>query len=200
VSVVVFVLAAAIGTNLVVNWFFPANAERFPYIGAAVWMALLVSSMVRRPDLSLVPAAARGSLFLLALVVCASLMPVERLPEPAWHSAFGLGLVSSVFDNIPLTALALEQGGYDWGILAFSVGFGGSMVWFGSSAGVGLSNLFPECRSALGWVRASWHVSLAYVLGFIAVMLVNGWHPTSERSPLHGRTEPAWSTSAPLGS
>src|SRR5437763_4155599 len=32
--------------------------------------------------------------------------------------------LSSVFDNIPLTALALEQGHYDWGALAYAVGFG----------------------------------------------------------------------------
>ena len=43
-----------------------------------------------------------------------------------------------MFDNIPLTALALKQGGYDWGFLAYAVGFGGSMIWFGSSAGVAL--------------------------------------------------------------
>jgi hypothetical protein len=30
-----------------------------------------------------------------------------------------------VFDNIPLTALALNQGGYDWALLAYAVGFGG---------------------------------------------------------------------------
>jgi hypothetical protein len=47
----------------------------------------------------------------------------------------GLGFLSAVFDNIPLTALALKQDGYDWGFLAFSVGFGGSMIWFGSSSG-----------------------------------------------------------------
>ena len=51
--------------------------------------------------------------------------------------------MSAVFDNIPLTALALKQGGYDWGFLAYAVGFGGSMIWFGSSAGVALSNMYP---------------------------------------------------------
>jgi CheY-like chemotaxis protein len=60
-----------------------------------------------------------------------------------------------VFDNIPLTALALRQGGYDWGFLAYAVGFGGSMVWFGSSAGVALASQFAEARSARrGWSRA----------------------------------------------
>ena len=76
-----------------------------------------------------------GTVFLMALVTCASLMPVEELPPASMWTAFALGFVSAVFDNIPLTKLCLEQGGYDWGVLAYSVGFGGSMIWFGSSAG-----------------------------------------------------------------
>ena len=188
VGIVVFILAAAIATNVVVNAFFAAHADRFPYIGAAVWIALLASHLVRPPAYSLVPAAARSSVFLLALVLSASLMPVEHLPAASWQSALGLGFISAVFDNIPLTALALEQGGYDWGILAYSVGFGGSMIWFGSSAGVALSNLFPESRSVGRWLRAGWHVAAAYVAGFLALLLIVGWHPTPKRAPVlvHG--------------
>jgi Na+/H+ antiporter NhaD/arsenite permease-like protein len=104
-------------------------------------------------------------------------MPVETLPPPSWQSALGLGFVSSVFDNIPLTALALEQGGYDWGVLAYAVGYGGSMLWFGSSAGVALSNIYPEARSAGRWLAQGWHVALAYVVGFGALLLAFGWRP-----------------------
>jgi Na+/H+ antiporter NhaD/arsenite permease-like protein len=82
-----------------------------------------------------------------------------------------------VFDNIPLTALALTQGGYDWGVLAYAVGFGGSMIWFGSSAGVALSNLFPEARSVGAWLKNGWHVALGYVVGFIVMIALWGWHP-----------------------
>jgi hypothetical protein len=85
--------------------------------------------------------------------------------------------VSAVFDNIPLTALALMQGGYDWGMLAYAVGYGGSMIWFGSSAGVAVSNLFPEARSVGQWVMQGWHVSLAYVAGFLMLLWTLGWHP-----------------------
>jgi len=123
------------------------------------------------------PATLRGTVFLLCLVLAASLMPVEQLPAASGLTAFGLGFISAVFDNIPLTKLALEQGGYDWGVLAYAVGFGGSMIWFGSSAGVALTNLFPEARSVTAWIRGGWHVVLAYVLGFAALMLVMGWHP-----------------------
>ena len=53
----------------------------------------------------------RSSLFLVALVACASLMP-KFLPAPSWGSTLGLGVMSAFFDNIPLTDLAIRQGGF----------------------------------------------------------------------------------------
>ncbi len=187
VAIVAFILIAAIVTNVAVNSRFADLADRFPFIGAAVWVALLAAAPLRQPHWRLLPEALKGSIFLLALVTCASMMPVEELPAASWQTAFGLGFVSAVFDNIPLTALALKQGGYDWGFLAFAVGFGGSMIWFGSSAGVALSNLFGEAKSVGAWLRHGWHVALAYVIGFFAMLTVLGWHadphPTAATSP-----------------
>jgi Na+/H+ antiporter NhaD/arsenite permease-like protein len=176
-GVVGLVLVAAIGTNVTVNLTAPELSNAFPFLGAAVWVALLLATPVRPPDWDLLPDALKGSVFLLSLVLCASMMPVDRLPEASWPTALGLGFVSAVFDNIPLTALALKQGGYDWGVLAFAVGFGGSMVWFGSSAGVALSNLFPDARSVISWVRHGWHVALGYLVGFMIMLAIWGWHP-----------------------
>ena len=149
----------------------------------AVWGAILLGAAWRRPDWKVVPEAVNGSIFLLSLVMCASLMPVERLPAASWPTALGLGFVSAVFDNIPLTALALKQGGYDWGFLAYAVGFGGSMIWFGSSAGVALSNLFPEAKSVALWLKHSWYVAVAYVVGFFVLLLVHDWHPNDPHKP-----------------
>jgi Na+/H+ antiporter NhaD/arsenite permease-like protein len=177
VGIVAFVLIAAVATNVFINVRLPEISESFPFIGAAVWVALGIGSFWRQPDWKILPATVKGSVFLLALVLSATLMPVERLPAASWQTAFGLGWLSAVFDNIPLTALALEQGGYDWGVLAFTVGFGGSMVWFGSSAGVALTTLFPDGRSAVAWVRHGWHVILAYVVGFFALLFIVGWQP-----------------------
>jgi hypothetical protein len=168
---------AAVGTNITVNTFFPEVSDAFPFLGAAVWVAILLAVPLRKPEWSLLPDAAKGSVFLLSLVVCASMMPVEKLPVASWETTFGLGFISAVFDNIPLTALALAQGGYDWGVLAYAVGFGGSMIWFGSSSGVALSNLFPEARSVGAWLKNSWHVPLGYIIGFLVMLAVVGWHP-----------------------
>ena len=111
------------------------------------------------------------------------MMPVEELPPASALTALGLGFVSAVFDNIPLTALALKQGGYDWGFLAYAVGFGGSMLWFGSSAGVALSNMYPEAKSAVRWLKEGWFVAVAYVVGFGVLTAVLGWHPEAPHRP-----------------
>jgi hypothetical protein len=105
---------------------------------------------------------------------------VEELPSASWQTALGLGFLSAGFDNIPLTALALKQGGYDWGYLAYTVGFGGSMIWFGSSAGVALSNMYPEAKSVGLWLTHRWHVAIAYLIGFFVMLAILGWHPDRE--------------------
>ena len=177
VAIVALILGSAVAVNIVVNQHYPVAADAFPFLGSTVWLVVLATARLRRPQWSLLPDAARGSVFLLSLVLCASMMPVEELPAASWQTAFGLGLLSSVFDNIPLTKLALDAGGFDWGFLAYAVGFGGSMIWFGSSAGVALATRFPEARSVGAWLRAGWHVTLAYVIGFFALLLTLGWQP-----------------------
>jgi Na+/H+ antiporter NhaD/arsenite permease-like protein len=181
VAIVAAILVAAIVANVVANLYFNAVLDHFPVIGAAVWVAILATAGIRRPDWSLLPGAFKGSVFLLSLVVCASLMPVEKLPSASWPTTLGLGFLSSVFDNIPLTALALKQGGYDWGMLAYAVGFGGSMIWFGSSAGVALSNAFPEAKNVGAWLKHGWHVTVGYVLGFFVLLAVLGWEAQPKR-------------------
>ena len=171
-AIVLLILVGAIGTNL---WFgLPA---------AGVWGAILLGTVVRRPDWKVLPPAAVGACFLLSLVLSASMMPVESLPAASPWSALGLGVVSAFFDNIPLTALAIKQGGYDWGFLAFCVGYGGSMLWFGSSAGVAISGLFPEAKSAKNWLVNGWHVAVGYFLGFFAMLGIVGWHGHTPNAP-----------------
>lgn len=174
---VVVLLLALVGTNLGVSLHAPELEHRLPALGLGLWAAILATALWRRPDWGVLGPAVKGALFLAALVAAASMMPVENLPDPSWRTVFGLGGLSAVFDNIPLTALALAQGGYDWALLAYAVGFGGSMIWFGSSAGVALTNLYPQGRSVTAWLRGGWHVPLAYVAGFAVLLALRGWSP-----------------------
>lgn len=149
----------------------------FDLPAAGVWIAIFLSMILRPVPWKELPKALQGSIFLLSLVTIASMMPVDELPPASWQSSLSLGFVSAVFDNIPLTKLCLVQGGYDWGILAYAVGFGGSMIWFGSSAGVALSNLFPEAKSVGKYIKYGWHVALAYVVGFFIMLWLSTWQP-----------------------
>jgi Na+/H+ antiporter NhaD/arsenite permease-like protein len=170
IIVVVLILVGAIISNVYYN---------MPALG--VWVVIILSAFVIRVPWSEIGNMMRSTIFLICLVLSASLMPVEELPSASWKTAFFMGLLSSVFDNIPLTKLCLEQGFYDWGLLAYTVGFGGSMIWFGSSAGVAITSKFPEARHMLSWLKNGWHVALAYLAGFIMYMLILGWHPADTR-------------------
>lgn len=166
ILVVVMILALAILTNILLD--FPA---------AGVWIGILLGALFTTTPWSELKHSLKGTIFLISLVFSASMMPVEELPPASWQTSLVLGFVSSVFDNIPLTKLALEQGGYDWGMLAYAVGFGGSMIWFGSSAGVAITNKFPEGRSVARWLRSGWWIAAAYVIGFLILLAIMGWEP-----------------------
>lgn len=169
-SVVILILIGAVLSNIYYD---------LPALG--VWVAIFIGAIFIRIPWHEVAASIKGAIFLICLVTSASFMPVETLPDASWMTAFILGFVSAVFDNIPLTKLCLDQGHFDWGMLAYSVGFGGSMIWFGSSAGVAITNKFPEARNVMLWIRKGWHIMLAYVVGFFVLYLVMGWEPASNK-------------------
>ncbi|MBN2814287.1 MAG: hypothetical protein JXQ80_09435, partial [Bacteroidales bacterium] len=174
IGIVFLILVCAIITNYTLD---------FPALG--VWIGIIIGSFMRKTPWHEMKNAWMGTVFLMSLVTIASLMPVEELPPASAWTAFALGFISAVFDNIPLTKLCLEQGGYDWGVLAYAVGFGGSMIWFGSSAGVALSNLYPEAKNTVNYVKKGWHVAIAYVVGFFVMIYLVGWHPHAPHKEKH---------------
>ena len=165
------ILVGAIAANLLI---------RIP--AAGVWLAILIGAMFRKTAWRELAGATGNSLFLVTLVLCASMMPMDDLPSPTWSTTMGIGFISAFAGTIPFTKLALVQGGYDWGFVAYAVGFGGSMIWFGSSAGVGLAHIFPQCKSSRLWLRHGWHIILGYIIGFAIMLLTVHWHPRM----LHG--------------
>ena len=75
--IVGLILIVAVGVNLAANLAWPALLDRVPLIGIAIWVVILATAPLRRPDWRVLPENFAGTIFLLALVVAASLMPVE---------------------------------------------------------------------------------------------------------------------------
>ncbi|HLA35275.1 MAG TPA: citrate transporter [Rhodocyclaceae bacterium] len=174
--IVACVMLAGSGSLVLVKLYFPLQANKFPFAALAVWLAIAATSPLALHDWRVMPNAFKGAIFAIALAMSATLMPISMMKIETWHNVFGLGFVSGVFGSIPLTELAIRQGGYDWDFFVYAVGVGGSMVWFGSPAGVALTNLHPEVKNAVHWVKYGWPVLLGYVVGFFLLLFVFGWH------------------------
>ncbi len=170
--VVFLILAGAI--------FFNYTFE-LPAIG--IWLAILIGLFITKINLKVAVDSYDSTVFLVALVFCAELVPIESVPDASILSTLAIGFVSAVFNNIPLTQLCLIKGGYDWPLISYAVGFGGSMIWFGSSAGVAVCDKFPKARSFMNWLRYGWHIPFAFVIGFGVYLLVLGWDPMKGNPP-----------------
>jgi len=80
-----------------------------------------------------------------------------------------LGIVSAVFDNIPLTAAAIEivhtTSSELWTLLAFTVGVGGSLLVIGSAPGIIAMTLLKNLTFGVYMRIATVPVLLAYAAG-----------------------------------
>lgn len=144
--------------------------------GLGLWVALLIGNIFKNNDWSILRHSSKDAVFLSALIYTATLMPIENLPAPSLVTTFAIGYLSAFFDNIPVTVLALQQNIHDWPLLTYAVGFGGSMIWFGSSAGVALCSLYPEAKNTAKWLKEGWSVLVSYVIGFGVYLLIFGYN------------------------
>ncbi|MAR90829.1 MAG: sodium:proton antiporter NhaD [Pseudomonadota bacterium] len=94
---------------------------------------------------------------------------------PALPANFVVGLLSALFDNVPLTA-ALLKSGIDmslpeWLSLTYAVGVGGSLLVIGSAAGVVAMSKIPQL-TFVAYLRYSGYLLVAYGVGFAGVVAV----------------------------
>jgi Na+/H+ antiporter NhaD/arsenite permease-like protein len=94
-----------------------------------------------------------------------------------------LGISSAVFDNVPLTAIAIQSltgtDGALWSLLAFTVGTGGSILVIGSAAGVVAIGIIDKLREEYGpnfvaplsFGAYAKHAALPNIIGFFVGVL-----------------------------
>ncbi|MBM3779814.1 MAG: sodium:proton antiporter [Acidimicrobiia bacterium] len=89
-----------------------------------------------------------------------------------------LGLVSAVIDNVPVMFAvlsmnpAMSQG--EWLLVTLTTGVGGSILSFGSAAGVALMGQARGTYTFMSHLRWSWAIGLGYVASIAVHLLLNG--------------------------
>lgn len=151
-------------------------------VGITLGLVLAKVRISKKLILDAVP----STVFLLLLVASAESVPLEPIKalmvgKNTNAVAIITGILSSFFDNIPLTALCIALKDFDWSLLAYCVGYGGSMMWFGSSTGIAVVKEFREVGNTKKWIKPFFVLLGIYFSGVLSYLLI--WHgiiPTLE--------------------
>lgn len=94
---------------------------------------------------------------------------------PAWQANYLMGLISSLVDNVPLTAALLKSdvtmSAAEWLSLTYAVGVGGSLLIIGSAAGIVAMSKVDELTFG-SYMRFIIALLLAYTVGYGLTMLL----------------------------
>ncbi len=119
--------------------------------------------------------------FLGILLLVGSLKEIHALDSfvslyshlPAWAANYLMGLLSSVIDNVPLTAALLKADVsmtlQEWMALTYAVGVGGSLLIIGSAAGIVAMSKVNELTFG-SYMKYFVALIIAYSVGYISVL------------------------------
>lgn len=97
---------------------------------------------------------------------------------PAIYVNYIVGFMSSVIDNVPLTAALLkadvEMEVTEWLLLTYATGVGGSILVIGSAAGIIAMSKIKEL-SFISYFRNIGYLAIAYTVGYIGVYFMAHW-------------------------
>ncbi|MCK9338224.1 MAG: sodium:proton antiporter NhaD, partial [Arcobacteraceae bacterium] len=90
---------------------------------------------------------------------------------PTWTN-IGVGFISAIVDNVPVMSAVLkanpDMGLDQWMLVTMTAGIGGSLISFGSAAGVGVMGKLPGIYTFGSHMKYAWTI----MLGFIVSILV----------------------------
>ncbi|KGJ92813.1 sodium:proton antiporter NhaD [Colwellia psychrerythraea] len=97
---------------------------------------------------------------------------------PAMVVNYLVGFMSSVIDNVPLTAALLKSGVdmkvTEWLMLTYATGVGGSILVIGSAAGIIAMSKINELNF-ISYLRNALYLIIAYTVGYIGVYFAANW-------------------------
>ena len=109
--------------------------------------------------------AAVGALYFIGWLALAAIVYDPSVLGPTL-SNIGVGFLSAIVDNIPVMSAVLKANptmGLDqWMLVTLTAGVGGSMISFGSAAGVGVMGKLPGVYTFGSHMKYSWAIVIGY--------------------------------------
>ncbi len=111
--------------------------------------------------------AAVGALYFIGWLALAAVVYDPSVLGPTW-SNIGVGFLSAIVDNIPVMSAVLkanpEMGLDQWMLVTLTAGVGGSLISFGSAAGVGVMGKLPGIYTFGAHMKYSWTILVGYMV------------------------------------
>ena len=118
--------------------------------------------------------AAVGALYFVGWLALAVVVYDPSVLGPTW-SNIGVGFLSAIVDNVPVMSAVLkaspEMGLEQWMLVTLTAGVGGSMIAFGSAAGVGVMGKLPGIYTFGAHMKYAWTIVIGYFVS-VAVWYV----------------------------
>ncbi|AXH15361.1 sodium:proton antiporter [Malaciobacter mytili LMG 24559] len=111
--------------------------------------------------------AAVGGLYFIGWLALASHVYSPDVLGPTW-SNIGVGFLSAIVDNVPVMSAVLKanpQMGLDqWMLVTLTAGVGGSLISFGSAAGVGVMGKLHGIYTFNSHMKYAWTILIGYIV------------------------------------
>lgn len=92
---------------------------------------------------------------------------IYNVPDPFWVNIL-IGIMSAIIDNIPLIFAVLKANpvmdGAQWILVTLTAGIGGSLISFGSAAGVGVMGRLRGIYTVGTHMKYTWAIALGYMI------------------------------------
>lgn len=114
--------------------------------------------------------AAVGALYFIGWLALAAVVYDPSVLGPTW-SNIGVGFLSAIVDNVPVMSAVLkaspEMGIEQWMLVTLTAGVGGSLISFGSAAGVGVMGKLPGIYTFGAHMKYAWTILIGYIVSCI---------------------------------
>lgn len=111
--------------------------------------------------------AAVGVLYFLGWLSLAAIVYDPAVLGPTWANIC-VGILSAVVDNVPIMSAVLkanpEMGLDQWMLVTLTAGIGGSLISFGSAAGVGVMGKLHGIYTFSSHMKLAWTVMAGYII------------------------------------